>query len=122
MSADVAFHYATLEYCKHLRRFCLLYAIATAALVVSVISDGILTTVRLLAADASMAIFFPIFSGAFEIACAGVLIAFDPRLQSANDSDSGLADNVTSLSNSASAAAVKSQPAVRSLRPGRSAG
>jgi hypothetical protein len=40
-----------------------------------VISDGVFTTLRLLAADAPMAIFFPIFSSASEIACVGVLIA-----------------------------------------------
>ena len=56
------------------RRFCFLCVAATGALVVSVISDGVLTTVRLLTTEASAAFFVPILLVAVEIACAAALI------------------------------------------------
>ena len=57
-----------------MRRFRLLCAAATAALTVSVISDGVLTSIRLATADES-APYFPVFSILFEISCTVVLIA-----------------------------------------------
>ena len=57
-----------------MRRFRLLCAAATAALTVSVISDGVLTSIRLATAAAS-APYFPVFSILFEISCTVVLIA-----------------------------------------------
>jgi len=63
------------EYCRQLRRFRQLCTVATGALVLSVISDAVLTIIRLLATDASPAFFVPIVSLAFEIAAAGLLIA-----------------------------------------------
>jgi hypothetical protein len=61
-------------YRKQLRRSFLLCAAATTTLVVSVISDGMLTALRLLATELSAASLVPIFSMAIEIGCAGVLI------------------------------------------------
>jgi len=55
-----------------MRRFRLLCAAATAAL--TVISDGVLTSIRLATAAAS-APYFPVFSILFEISCTVVLIA-----------------------------------------------
>ena len=57
-----------------MRRFRLLCVAATAALTVSVISDGVLTSIRLATAAAS-APYFPVFSILFEISCTVVLIA-----------------------------------------------
>jgi hypothetical protein len=62
-------------YCQQLRRFRQLCAVATGALVLSVMSDTVLTTIRLLATDASAAFFVPVLSIALEIATTGVLIA-----------------------------------------------
>jgi hypothetical protein len=59
---------------SRMRRFRLLCAAATAALTVSVISDGVLTSIRLATAAAS-APYFPVFSILFEISCTIVLIA-----------------------------------------------
>ena len=61
-------------YRKQLRRFFLLCAAATGSLVISVISDGVLTTLRLPGAGLSAEFLIPIFSVAIEIACAVVLI------------------------------------------------
>lgn len=61
-------------YYKRLRRSFLLCAAATGSLVVSVISDGVLTAVQLLGAELCAGSLIPIFSMAIEIACAGVLI------------------------------------------------
>jgi hypothetical protein len=57
-----------------LRRFFLLSTATTSALVVSVISDGVLTTLRLPGGELSAEFLIPIFSMAIEIACAGVLV------------------------------------------------
>jgi hypothetical protein len=62
------------EYRKQLRRSFLLCAAATASLVVSVISDGVLTALRLHGTDLCVGSLIPIFSMAIEIVCAGVLI------------------------------------------------
>jgi hypothetical protein len=58
----------------HLRRFFLVCAAAAGALVVSVISDGVLTALRLPGTELSAEFLIPIFSMAIEIACAGVLV------------------------------------------------
>ena len=61
-------------YRRQLRRFSLLCTAATAALVVSVVGDGVLTALRLPAGEPSAAFLLPIVSMAFEIACAGILV------------------------------------------------
>jgi len=66
-----AFHPA---YRAQLSRFFLLCAAATAALIVSVISDGVLTALRLFGTELRVGFLVPIFSMAIEIACAGVLV------------------------------------------------
>lgn len=63
------------EYCRQIHRFRQFCAVATGALVLSVMSDAVLTTIRLLGTEASAAFFIPILTIAFEIAAAGVLIA-----------------------------------------------
>ena len=60
---------------RQLHRCFLLCALATAALVVSVISDGVLTALRLSGARLSAEFLVPILLVALEIAGAGVLIA-----------------------------------------------
>jgi hypothetical protein len=57
-----------------MRRFRLLCAAATAALTITVISDGVLTSIRLVT-DAASAPYFPVFSILFELCCTVVLIA-----------------------------------------------
>jgi hypothetical protein len=66
-----AFHPA---YRRQLRRFFLLCTTAAAALVVSVISDGVLTALQLLGTELSAESLVPIVSMAFEIACTGILV------------------------------------------------
>jgi hypothetical protein len=61
-------------YRRELRRCLLLSTAATGALVVSVISDGALTALRLLESDLSAGFAIPIISMAVEIACAGILV------------------------------------------------
>jgi hypothetical protein len=61
-------------YHQHLRRCFLLCAAATAALIASVISDGVLTALRLSGARLSASCLVPIVSMAVEVACAGVLV------------------------------------------------
>jgi hypothetical protein len=63
------------QYQDYLRRFRLFCAAAAGALVISVISDTLLTASRLLTTDASAAFFVPILLIAFEIMCAAALIA-----------------------------------------------
>jgi hypothetical protein len=67
----VAFYPA---YRHQLRRFLLLSTAATGTLVVSVISDGALTALRLLGTDLSADSVVPLFSMAVEIACVGILV------------------------------------------------
>jgi hypothetical protein len=66
-----AFHSA---YRRQLRRFLLLCTTVAAALVVSVISDGVLTALQLQGTELSAESLVPIVSMAFEIACAGILV------------------------------------------------
>ena len=61
-------------YGAELRRFFLLGTAATGALVISVISDGVLTALRLPGRGLSADFLIPIFSMAVEIACVGVLV------------------------------------------------
>ena len=61
-------------YRKRLRRFLLLCTAATAALFVSVISDGVLTALRLTGAESFVEFVVPIFSMAIEIVYAGALV------------------------------------------------
>jgi hypothetical protein len=66
-----AFHPA---YRRQLRRFFLLCTTAAAALVVSVVSDGVLTALQLLGTGLSAESLVPIVSMAIEIACVGILV------------------------------------------------
>ena len=62
------------KYSRHLYRFCLISGAATAALLVSVISDGALAIIRMVSMTPSLAFFVPILSIAFELAGAGALV------------------------------------------------
>ena len=62
------------SYRKRLRRFFLLCTIATGALIVAVIGDGVLTALRFLGTEWSADFLIPVFSMAIEIACAAVLV------------------------------------------------
>jgi hypothetical protein len=59
---------------KQIGSFVRLWAIATVALVISVVSDGVLTTIRLLETNVSSDFLIPIFSMALEITIAYILI------------------------------------------------
>jgi len=61
-------------YRRQLRRFFVLCCAATAALVVSVISDGVLTALQLRGAELSAGFLVSIASMAIEIACVGILV------------------------------------------------
>jgi len=60
-------------YRGRLRRFFLLCAAATGALGVSIVSDGVLTALRLPGAESAAQVLVPVASMAIEIACAAVL-------------------------------------------------
>jgi hypothetical protein len=62
------------KYSRHLYRFCLISGAASAALLVSVISDGALAIIRMVSITPSVAFFIPILSIVFELAGAGALI------------------------------------------------
>jgi len=66
----------TREYRARLRRFSLLCSAAAAALIVCVAADGLLTVLRLIGAQWSVAFIVPLFSVAIEIACAAVLVSY----------------------------------------------
>jgi hypothetical protein len=61
-------------YRKQLRHFFFLCGAAVGALAVSVISDGVLTALRLAEAELSAEFLIPIFSIVIEVACAGALV------------------------------------------------
>jgi len=61
-------------YRKQLRRFFVLCCVAAAALVVSVISDGVLTALLLRGTELSAGFLVPVFSMAIEIVCVGILV------------------------------------------------
>src|SRR5262245_49311457 len=65
----------TPEYRAQLRRFSLVSAAVAAALTVSVASDGLLTSLRLVQTAWSVGFLLPVFSVAVEVVCAGVLIS-----------------------------------------------
>jgi len=64
----------TPEYRAQLRRFCFVCLGATSALIVSVMSDGVLTSLRLVGIRWSFASAVPFASMAIEVVCAGVLV------------------------------------------------
>lgn len=66
----------TPEYRTQLRRFFLLCVAATGALIASVVSDGVLTSIRLVGTGWSLDFLIPIFSMAIEVACASVLVLY----------------------------------------------
>jgi HAAS domain-containing protein len=66
-----AFHPA---YRRQLRRFFLLCSAAAAALVISVICDGVLTALQLRGTASSSELLVPVLSMAIEIGCVGILI------------------------------------------------
>lgn len=66
----------TRDYRVQLRRFSLLCAAAATALAVCVAADGVLTLLRLIGAQWSIAFAVPLLSIAAEIACAGVLVSY----------------------------------------------
>ena len=66
----------TREYRARLRRFSLLCSAAAAALIVCVAADGLLTLLRLIGAQWSVALVVPLFSVAIEVVCAGVLVSY----------------------------------------------
>jgi hypothetical protein len=60
---------------RHLRRVLLLCFVSAAALVVSVVGDGVLTALRLAGRGLSAEFLIPIVSMFIEIVCAGILIS-----------------------------------------------
>jgi hypothetical protein len=61
-------------HCSRLRHLLFLSAGSAAALSVSVISDGVLTALRLVGRESSVDVLIPISSMVLEIVCAGILI------------------------------------------------
>jgi hypothetical protein len=61
---------------KQLRRFLMLCMAATAALLTSVVSDAVLTVLRLQEAQLTAQSLIPVFSMAVEIVCAGILVIY----------------------------------------------
>lgn len=66
----------TPEYRVKLRRFALLCSAATQTMSAAAAADGLLTLLRLIGAQWSVAFIVPLFSVAIEIACAGVLVSY----------------------------------------------
>ena len=66
----------TRDYRVALRRFSLLCSVATGALIASVVSDGVLTSLRLVGARWRLDVLIPVASMAIEIACACVLAVY----------------------------------------------
>jgi hypothetical protein len=64
----------TPEYRTQLRRFFLVCLAATGALIVSVVSDGVLTSLRLVRTGWSLDALIPLVSMAIEVLCAGGLV------------------------------------------------
>jgi len=61
------------QYRTRVRWFCLMCAAAMAALAISIVSDGVLTSLRMIGTDFSGAALIPIASMAVEITCAAAL-------------------------------------------------
>jgi hypothetical protein len=68
--------YVLQGYSRHVYRFCFLAGLATTALIVAIVSDLLLATIRLGPLSPSLAFSVPIASIAFEIACVGALVIF----------------------------------------------
>jgi uncharacterized membrane protein len=66
--------YAYTKYSRHLNRFRMLSSIATAALLVCVLSGAALTMIRLTSTNPSIAFFIPVLSVALELLAAGTLV------------------------------------------------
>jgi hypothetical protein len=82
-----AFHPA---YRKQLHRFFLLCTITTGGVIASVISDGVLTFLRLLGWEFSVDFLIPIFSMVVEIVCACILVVQIRRIMQRMASTSAL--------------------------------
>ena len=67
-------------YSSRLYRFCFLAGLATTALVVCIVSDVALATIRLGSLTPSVAFSVPVASIAFEIACVGALVILNRAL------------------------------------------
>jgi hypothetical protein len=77
-------------YRSQLRRFFLICRAATAALIVSVVSDAVLTALRLRGTEFSTTSLVSIFSIAIEIVCVGILIFQTRRIASRATSTAAL--------------------------------
>jgi uncharacterized membrane protein len=66
--------YTYTKYSRHLNRFRMLSSIATAALLVCVLSGAALTMIRLTSTNPSIAFFIPVLSVALELLAAGTLV------------------------------------------------
>ena len=64
----------TSEYRRQIRRFVVLCLAGTGALIASVISDGVLTSLRLGGTRGSLDVLIPVVSLAIEVGCAGGLV------------------------------------------------
>lgn len=64
----------TSEYRKQIRRFAVVCLTGAGALIASVISDGVLTSLRLGGTRGSLDVLIPAVSMAIEVACAGALV------------------------------------------------
>jgi len=83
-------------YRKELRRFRWLCTAATGAVIVSVISDALLTALRLPGAELSAESLLPIFSIAIEVACAAALVFPNSQHRAGSDVHSGPVENLNS--------------------------
>ena len=82
----------TPEYREELRRFSLLCLVGSGALAASVLSDGVLTSLRLMRAPWSFDVLMPLGSMAIEVLCAGGLIVAIRHMRASTDrAASGLA-------------------------------
>jgi hypothetical protein len=61
---------------RQLRRYSPLFSAAAGALIVSVVGDAVLTSLRLIGAQWSAVFLVPIFSVAIELACAALLVSY----------------------------------------------
>ena len=76
LAALAAIGAALFAYFGQTRRFCLLGSVATGALGVSVVCDGILTALRLREAAPTFEFAVPLSSMAVEVACAATLVLY----------------------------------------------
>ncbi len=66
----------TKDYRARIRRFAVLSSVGTAALIVSVVSDGVLTLLRLGGTEWTLGLLLPISTMAVEAACAALLVSY----------------------------------------------